>query len=110
MAGKLANYLYYDDNNKSYKVKLDKTNAQVMGFVAVGAGDTSPSLPKRFKMRQGHYQTADGLNKRSLPAPKVSANQIKTGAQVNLPVYQEGSQVSKAFIITGRTGEKQTYT
>jgi paraquat-inducible protein B len=109
MAGKLGNYLYYDDNQKAYKVKLDKTNAVAMGFTAAQAGDSSPSLPKRFKMRLAHFQTSDNLHKRNLPAPKNNSDKLKSGATVSLPVYNEGSQQNQTFTITGRTGEKQTY-
>lgn len=101
-------YVYKDDSDVSYIVKLDKTLGDIpeLGMqVAVSADLTKPTLPTGFKMRRVLWSgVCEGKNrsKRLVCARDSTAYSAPGSTEFNISGSINGAT-------TGRVGEKKTY-
>lgn len=106
--GDKAIYVYKDDTDVDYIVKLDKTLGEIpeLGMqAAVSADLTKPTLPSGFKMRRILWSGLIGgkVRTKRLVCSRTSTAYAATGStEFNISDSTQGAT-------TGRTGEKKTY-
>jgi hypothetical protein len=106
MAGPRGLYEYISDDGTTYRVKLDASNASVVGGVA--AAGTEPDLPKRYRPRYILAQHPTSGQQRKLVCPDP-ANALWTanggsGSLVDTSVHPS---VMTTYGLKGRVGEKR---
>jgi hypothetical protein len=106
--GKTAVYVYKDDNDVNYLIRLDKTLGDLTQCGLVAATDANlslPTLPKRFQVRRVMWQgkVSGILKSKRLTCSRTSTAYAAAGStKFEIDGSTEGST-------TGRVGEKKTY-
>lgn len=108
MAGSIQWFTYTADDNATYGVKIDKSNAAVLGFAAAVNG-TQP-LPRGWSMRQVNCVQVSagegqGFYRRSFPVGSLAATAWTTSATFDAagrtwqPVSRSGEGKRFAFVL-----------
>lgn len=100
--------VYTSDSGKEYSVEISEAIGEVFGFrdfVTADIGNVSP-LPKRAKMRQVHFTSANRKVSASYPIGKPSEPIYKEGGTVLVP--RKAKAGGLVLAATGVTGEKFT--
>ena len=72
MAGSIADFVYEAGNGENYWMRMDKSNAALVGNTAIG-GTTRPGVPRSITMRYAVYQSVDGKVTRRINVGSRSA-------------------------------------
>lgn len=106
MAGTIGHYKYSSDDGQDYLVRLDDSNAALLGGVAIAPGSL-PSPPNGYDLRYLYVEHPASHQRRKLPAPDSSDGHWTGGSPTVTMHWQEGDAGTVAAIIRGRVGERR---
>lgn len=108
MAGSIKWFVYQDDEDKSWAVKLDKSNALAGGFTEVQPNmlTTVDELPRGRKMRYVNVVHPASGAKRKLYLGQPT-NPLTKGGQVTLPLFSGNQAQGVTFFVSSYRGERK---